>query len=306
MPGPLDGRVALVTGASRGIGRAIALALASAGARVAVNYVREEARAKELASRVGGIAVRCDVSRREEVRSMVERVESELGPIGVLVNNAGVMELMDLSSFDEAAFRRMMDVNLMGPLYVTLEALPGLKATRGAIVNVASNAAIGTAIPGSTFYAVTKAALIALTRRLAFELAPYGIRVNAVAPGWIETDMTLGGRSPEAAESARSFFRSRSMLGMTGRPEDVASAVLFLASPESAYVTGQVLVVDGGRIDYLTHGIRFAPAWPGGSPPPHRSACTAPPSASWPSSRLLSWPALPRALRTPRPATPGA
>ncbi|MGC8612992.1 MAG: glucose 1-dehydrogenase [Conexivisphaera sp.] len=253
--GRLEGRVALVTGASRGIGRAVAEALALEGARVAVNYRGNRAVAEELASRIGGIAVGADVSRRDEVRSMVRKVESELGPISVLVNNAGIMEMMSVEEFDEASFRRMMDVNLMGTIYTTLEALEDLKSTRGVVVNMASNAGIGTAIPGSTFYAVSKAAVMALTRRLAFELAPHGIRVNAVAPGWVETDMTVGGRSPEDAEAVRSFFRSRSMLRMTGVPGHVASAVLFLASPESAYMTGQVLVVDGGRIDYITHGI---------------------------------------------------
>ncbi len=253
--GRLEDRVALVTGATRGIGRAVAEALASEGAKVAVNYRGNRAVAEELASRIGGIAVGADVSRRDEVRSMVRKVESELGPISVLVNNAGIMEMMSVEEFDEASFRRMMDVNLMGTIYTTLEALEDLKSTHGVVVNVASNAGIGTAIPGSTFYAVSKAAVMALTRRLAFELAPHGIRVNAVAPGWVETDMTVGGRSPEDAEAVRSFFRSRSMLRMTGAPDHIASAVLFLASPESAYMTGQVLVVDGGRIDYITHGI---------------------------------------------------
>ncbi len=255
MAGRLKGRVALVTGASRGIGRAIARALASEGAAVAVNYRTNRRAAEELASSIGGIAVGADVSRRDEVREMVRRVRSELGPISVLVNNAGVVRLMGLEDFDEAAFREMMDVNLMGAIYTTLEALEDLRSTKGVVVNVASNAAIGTALPRTTFYAVAKAALIALTRRLAFELGPYGIRVNAVAPGWVETDMTVGGLSPEEAESARSRMRSRTVLGMTGRPEHIASAVLFLASPDSSYITGQVLVVDGGRVDYLTHGI---------------------------------------------------
>ncbi len=230
----------------------MAEALASEGARVAVNYNRNRGLAEELASRIGGIAVGADVSDRGEVRSMIRRVESELGPISILVNNAGIMESVTLEEFDEAKFRRMMDVNLMGAIYTTLEALEDLKSTRGVIVNVASNAGIGTALQGTTFYAVSKAAVIALTRRLAFDLAPYGIRVNAVAPGWVETDMTVGGRD---AEALRSFFRSRSMLRMTGLPRHVAAAVLFLASPDSEYVTGQVLVVDGGRIDYLTHGV---------------------------------------------------
>lgn len=255
MAGELEGKVAFVTGGSRGIGRAICEALAAEGARVAVNYSRSGEAAEELASRINGIAVRADVSNRAELREAVRKVGEELGPISILVNNAGIMRRMSFEEYDEGAFMDMLRVNLMGQIYAALESLEDLKATRGVVVNVASNAALGTAVGGTTFYAITKAAVVALTKRMAFDLSKYGIRVNAVAPGWVETEMTVGGMDEASAERVRSYFRSRSELGMTGRPEHVAAAVLFLASDRSAYVNGQVLVVDGGRIDYLTHGV---------------------------------------------------
>ncbi|MEZ0249314.1 MAG: SDR family oxidoreductase, partial [Thermoproteus sp.] len=198
---------------------------------------------------------KADVSKRAEVKAMVEEVVKTFGGIDVVVNNAGIMELMPFDQLDEERFDKMWAVNVKGPIYVTLEALPHLKKSRGAVVNVASIAGLGTALANTTYYAVTKAALIALTRRLAFDLAPFGIRVNAVAPSWIETDLTTRGRTHEEVERAKADIINRTALRALATPEDIAKAVAFLASDEARFITGQVLVVDGGRLDYLTHGI---------------------------------------------------
>jgi len=204
---------------------------------------------------MGVLAIRCDVSRRDEVRKAVEFVRDRLGDANVLVNNAGIMHLMPFEEYNEELFNRMIDVNVKGIIYTTLEFLPQLKRTKGVIINIASNAGIGTAFEGTTYYAITKAAVIILTRRMAFELGKYGIRVNAIAPGWVETDMTTANRSPEEVEKVKALVRSRTMLNMTGVPEDIANVALFLASEDARYITGQTLVVDGGRIDYLTHSV---------------------------------------------------
>ncbi|GGM75752.1 3-ketoacyl-ACP reductase [Thermogymnomonas acidicola] len=255
MPGILDGRVALVTGSGRGIGRAVAEALAAAGARVAVNYSRDREGAVETAERVGGRAYHADVSKREDVHRMAEEIHRDLGKVSILVNNAGVLYPMDLEHYDDKLMWRMVGVNMMGPVYTVLEFLDDLRSSEGCVVNIASNAGIGTAAPGTTFYAMTKAAVIAFTKRLAFDLSGTGVRVNCIAPGWVETDMTVGGRSQEEVEATREHFRSRTTLRRTGRPEDIASVVLFLASGASSYMNGQVIVVDGGRVDNLSHSV---------------------------------------------------
>ncbi|MBP1449604.1 MAG: glucose 1-dehydrogenase, partial [Thermoproteus sp.] len=253
----LRDKVVLVTGASRGIGAAIARELHSRGAYVAINYKSSAAAAEELKRSLGdrAEAFKADVSDRSEVKKLVGAVAEKFGGIDAVVNNAGVMELMPLEQFDEGKFAEMWRVNVLGPIYVTLEALPYLKRSRGAVVNIASIAGIGTALPNTTYYAVTKAAVIMLTRRLAYELAPYGVRVNAVAPSWIETDLTTRGRTREEVERAKADIIKRTSLGVLGTAEDVAKAVAFLLSDDARFVTGQVLVVDGGRVDYLTHGV---------------------------------------------------
>ena len=249
-----DGKVIMITGGTRGIGRVIAEAFLREGARVAITYVRSDERAREL-ERAGVLAIRCDVSRRDEVRKAAEIVRNRLGDVNVLINNAGIMYLMPLEEFNEELFDRMMGVNVKGIIYMTLELLPQLKRTRGVIINIASNAGIGTAFEGTTYYAITKASVIILTKRMAFELGKYGIRVNAIALGWVETDMTTANRSPEEIEKVKALVRSRTMLNMTGVPEDIANVALFFASEDARYITGQTIVADGGRIDYLTHGV---------------------------------------------------
>ncbi|WP_054842591.1 glucose 1-dehydrogenase [Vulcanisaeta distributa] len=253
--GEFSDKVVMVTGGTRGIGRAIAEAFLREGARVAVTYARSDDKAREL-ERMGILAIKCDVANRDEVRRAAEIVSNKLGDVNILINNAGVMYLMPFESYNEELFDRMMGVNVKGIIYMTLEFLPQLKRTRGGVViNIASNAGIGTAFEGTTYYAITKAAVIILTKRMAFELGRYGIRVNAVAPGWVETDMTTANRTPEEVERAKALVRSRTMLSTTGVPEDIANVVLFLASDRARYITGQTIVADGGRIDYLTHGI---------------------------------------------------
>jgi 3-oxoacyl-[acyl-carrier protein] reductase len=257
MAGRLNGRVAIVTGSSRGIGRAIALELAREGAKVCVNYTKSEDGARrvvEEVSSLGGEAVmiRADVSKLDEVRQLIRGVIDRFGRIDILVNNAAIMLRGDLLETEDEEFYRILDrmweVNVKGVVYCCKEVAKHMIGNRyGKIINIASNAGIGTAFPGTTPYAMTKAAVIILTKRLAFELGPYGINVNAIAPGMILTDMA----TPEGVEVAK----KRSILSRVGNPEDIARLAIFLASDESSYITGQVIVADGGRIDYLTHSL---------------------------------------------------
>ncbi len=251
----MEGRTALVTGASRGLGRAIALRLARAGVAVGVNYRerREAADAVVGEIRAGGgraLAVRADVGDAVQVHDMVGRVTRELGPVDILVNNAGVSRAGDLAQFDSEQMEEMRRINVDGLITVTRAVVEGMKGRGfGRIVNVTSIAALGTAMAGTTFYAATKAAVVVLTRRFALELGPHGITVNAVAPGFVRTDMAAAGRT----EADFAAIAAKSMVRRVGEPEDVANAVAFLASPESGFITAQILTVDGGRMDYIGH-----------------------------------------------------
>jgi len=255
----LEGKTALVTGASRGLGRAIARRLAQEGAAVGVNYSRSAREAEDLVEEIrksGGRALPlcADVSVALQVSSMVERLEGELGPVDVLINNAGVMERGDLGDFDYSRMEGMYRVNVDGIVIPTRAVTQGMKQRRfGRIVNLTSIAAHGTAMAGTTFYAATKAAVSLLTRRFALELGPHGITVNAVAPGFILTDMVAAGRTPEEVESLVHAIAGKAMVRRVGRPEDIAHAVAFLVSPECGFITAQILTVDGGRMDYIAH-----------------------------------------------------
>ena len=241
-------KVALVTGSSRGIGRAVAAELARDGYAVCINYYERKDKADELVAllRAEGreaIAVQADVSKRSEVNAMVAQCERELGKITLLVNNAGVAGQALFQDVTEEMWRRYFGVNIDGAFHTIQAVLPPmLHEHAGCIVNVSSMWGLRGASCEVT-YSATKAALIALTRSLAAELAPTHIRVNCVAPGVIKTDMLDALPSevlPQLAEETP--------LRRLGRPEDIAAAVSYLASDDASFVTGQVLTVDGGFI----------------------------------------------------------
>ncbi len=241
----LEGRVALVTGGSRGIGRAIAAELASAGARVAVVARSAEgaaAAAAELAGE-GHRGFACDVSEGEAVVALVRDVEAELGELGVLVNNAGITADNLLVRIDDAAWDRVLDTNLKGPFHLIRAAARGMMRRReGRIINITSVVGL-TGNKGQANYAASKAGLVGLTKAVAKELASRNVLCNAVAPGFIETEMTA-----QLGDAGREDLMGRIALGRLGRPEDVAAVVRFLAGPGAAYITGQVIVVDGGMV----------------------------------------------------------
>jgi len=253
-------RVALVTGASRGIGEAIALRLAEEGVAVGVNYRERAAEAGAVAAEIvarGGraIAVGADVSDEVAVTAMVAKVEAELGPVDILVNNAGIFRRMELGDVRWEVFEQMQRTNVRGVVTPIRAVVEGMKKRGyGRIINLSSLAAHGTAMAGTTFYAATKAEVVILTRRFALELGPYGITVNAIAPGFIATELVWVDRSPEEAEQLFSSIAAKAMMRRVGQPEDIAAAAAYLASDEAGFITAQVITVDGGRTDYISHG----------------------------------------------------
>jgi len=255
----LSGQTALVTGASRGLGRAIARRLAREGAAVWVNYLSRSGEAEQVVEEIrsaGGRAkaVRADIGDPAQVEMMLSGVAAESGSLSILVNNAGVVIRGTLETFHPADLERMRRTNVDGLIRVTRAAIGGMQERGyGRIINITSIAGHGTTLPGSTFYAATKAAVSTLTRRFAMELGPHGITVNAVAPGFILTDMVKEGRTQQEYEELLKSIRERSMVGRVGDPEDIAHAVAFLAAPESGFITAQVITVDGGRMDYIGH-----------------------------------------------------
>jgi len=257
----LAGKVAIVTGASRGIGRALAIRLAREGAAVAVNYRSQAPAAEETVAEIKrhgseALAIQADVADREAAARLAAQTLDRFGRIDVLVNNAGVLFRSDVLNFNSDEFQQMRNTNVGGVIHSVAAVLPAMKKQKsGSIVNLVSIAAIGTAMPGTTFYAATKAAVAILTKRFALELGPFGINVNAVAPGFIVTDMVKAGKTLEELERTLQSVAARTMLGRNGTPEDIASVVAFLASPDAAFLTGQILTADGGRMDFLSHSL---------------------------------------------------
>ena len=242
----LEGKIALVTGASQGLGRAIALKLAANGADVAIIYVGPEEPALETKGGIEALGRRavcypCDVRDEQAVEATVAQVKKDLGKVDILVNNAGVTRDGLVMMMKEADFDTVIDTNLKGT-FLCMKAVSRImmKQRYGRIVNLSSVVGLrGNA--GQVNYAASKAGVVGMTKSLAKELASRGVTVNAVAPGFIETDMTAA--MPQAAKDA---MMPTIPMQRLGQPEDVARAVAFLASDEAAYVTGQVLAVDGG------------------------------------------------------------
>ena len=233
----LEGKSALVTGASKGIGRAIAESLAEAGASVVLGYRSGADEAEALAAELGGRAVQADVSNVDEAKRLVE----EAGDVDILVNNAGVTRDGLIARMPDEDWRTVLETNLSSVFYTCRAvARPMMKRRAGAIVNVSSVVGVH-GNPGQTNYSASKAGIIGFTKALARELGPRGVRANVVAPGYVKTQLT--NVLPEELQQA---MLANTPLGRLGDPEDVAGAVRFLCSDEAAFITGEVLLVDGG------------------------------------------------------------
>src|SRR5262252_7526219 len=244
----LNGKVAVVTGASKGIGAAIAEKFGAEGAKVVVNYARDKAGAEKVVQKIyqlGGeaLAVQADVSKAQGVKKLLAATEAAFGKVDILVNNAGVYEFRPLGSVDEEHYRKIFDLNVLGLLLTTKEAVAHMNGDGGSIINVSSIAAKTPAI-NSSVYSATKGAVDVISRALALELAPRKIRVNSLSPGATETEGVLS--LPEYKNGFEQLAITRTPLGRMGTGEDIAKAALFLASDDSGWVTGEELLVGGG------------------------------------------------------------
>src|SRR5437588_695974 len=244
----LTGKVAVVTGASKGIGAAIALHLAAEGAAVVVNYSSSKEGADRVVAEIAGkggkaVAVQADVAKKADVQRLFSEAKKAFGRLDVLVNNAGIYDFVPLAEVTPEHFHKLFDLNVLGLILTTQEAVKHFGADGGSIVNV-SSVVSSYGVPNGSVYSATKAAVDAVTRSLAKELGPRKIRVNSINPGMVETE------GVHAAGIADSDFRtqteSQTPLGRIGQPQDIAPAVVFLASPDAAWITGETLYISGG------------------------------------------------------------
>jgi 3-oxoacyl-[acyl-carrier protein] reductase len=244
----LTGKVAVVTGASKGIGAAIARALANAGAAVAVNYAANKADADRVVGEIvkaGGtaVAIQADVAKRADVQRLFAETREKLGRPSILVNNAGIYRFAPLEAVTEEDFHRHFNTNVLGAILATQEAVKAFDGGGGSVINLSTISSTNPS-PNTLLYSASKSAIDTITRELAVELAAKSIRVNAIAPGMTETEgFAAAGLS---AESAKALGFSLPM-GRIGQPEDIAQVALFLASDQSAWVTGERLSVSGGQ-----------------------------------------------------------
>src|SRR4051794_39741417 len=244
----LDGKVAVVTGASKGIGASIARHLADAGAAVVVNYASSRQGAEKVVAEIaaaGGkaVAVQADVSKQADVKRLIAEAVKAFGRLDVLVNNAGVYEFAPLEAVTAEHFHKQFDLNVLGLILTTQEAVKHVGPEGGSVVNVSSVVAASPAVNGSV-YSASKAAVDAVTRSLAKELGPKKVRVNSVNPGMVETEGLHGAGISES--DFRKQIEAQTPLGRIGQPQDVAPAVVFLASGDSGWLTGETLVIAGG------------------------------------------------------------
>lgn len=245
--GKLNGKVAVVTGASKGIGADIARHLAAEGGIVVVNYASSKEDADRVVDEItkrGGraIAIQANVAKKMEVERLFSAAKKAFGRIDILVNNAGVYEFSPLEEITEEHFHKHFDVNVLGLLLATKEALKHFDSAGGSIINI-SSAVTSITPPSSSVYTATKGAVDAITRTLAKELGPRNIRVNAINPGMVETEGLLAGGF---LETFRGPIEAQTPLGRIGQPDDIAPAAVFLASSDSAWITGETLRIAGG------------------------------------------------------------
>ena len=244
----LAGKVAVVTGASKGIGASIAKHFAEEGAAVVVNYSSSRADADRVVAEInsnGGkaIAVQANVAKQDDVRRLFAEAREAFGPLDILVNNAGIYEFAPLENVTAEHFHKMFDLNVLGLLFASQEAVKYFGPAGGNIINLSSIVSL-TAVPNAAVYSATKAAVDAVTRSLAAELGSRHIRVNAISPGMVETE---GVKSAGIGESdLRKQIESQTPLGRIGQPQDIASTAVFLASNDSAWITGESLRISGG------------------------------------------------------------
>ena len=247
--GKLTGNVAVVTGASKGIGASIARHLAAEGAAVVVNYASSKEHADRVVADIdsqGGqaVAVQANVANPADIQRLFAEAVKAFGRVDILVNNAGIYEFAPLREVTPEHFHKQFDLNVLGLILASQEAVKHFGASGGSIVNISSVAATA-ALPNASVYSATKAAVDAVTRTLATELGPRNIRVNAVNPGMVETE---GVHAAGIAESEfRTQVEAQTPLGRIGQPQDIAPAVVFLASPDAAWITGETLHVSGGN-----------------------------------------------------------
>jgi len=245
----LKGKVAVVTGASKGIGASIALHLAAEGAAVVVNYATSKAGAERVVSQIaakGGKAkaVQADVAKKADIQRLFAETKAAFGRLDILLNNAGIYDFMPLEAITEEHFHKHFDLNVLGLLLATQEAVKHFGPSGGSIVNVSSVVAT-LAPPNGSVYSGTKAAVNAITKSLAKELGPRKIRVNAVNPGMVETEGLHAAGIPES--DFRRQVEAQTPLGRIGQPQDVAPAAVFLASSDSDWITGETLYISGGN-----------------------------------------------------------
>ena len=244
----LDGKVAVVTGASKGIGAEIARQFAAEGATVVVNYASSKEGADrvvdEIAKRGGkAIAVQANVAKKKDIERLFTETKKAFGQLDILVNNAGVYEFVPLEEVTEEHFHKHFDVNVLGLLLTTQEAVKQFGSAGGSIINISSSASTS-APPSASVYSATKGAVDTITKSLAKELGPRNIRVNAINPGMVETE---GVRAAGFIESDfQKLFESQSPLGRIGQPDDIAPAAVFLASSDAGWITGETLLISGG------------------------------------------------------------